>query len=84
MRRDAVVSAPDVTRYHLDPWTMVRAWRTNGDAWIRRQIGVLTIGQLQREQGVTGLFDVVELHDSLSSADELEAYEDALQRLAER
>jgi hypothetical protein len=42
-----------------------------------------TFGQLQREQGVSGLFDVVELHDSISSEDELEAYEDALQRLAE-
>jgi hypothetical protein len=42
-----------------------------------------TFAQLQKEQGVTGLFDVVEIHDSVSSEEQLEAYEEALQRLAE-
>jgi hypothetical protein len=42
-----------------------------------------TFTQLQREQGVTGLFDVTELHDSASPEEQLEVYEEALQRLAE-
>ena len=42
-----------------------------------------TFAQLQHEQGVTGLFDVAELYDAESPEKELEAYDAALQRLAE-
>lgn len=42
-----------------------------------------TFSQLQREQGVTGAFDVAELFDSQSSEEELEAYDAALRRLAD-
>lgn len=42
-----------------------------------------TFAQLQKEQGVTGVFDPDELYDSISSEEELNAYEEALQRLAE-
>ena len=39
--------------------------------------------QLQREQAVTGLFDVGELYDSQSPEQELDAYDQALSRLSE-
>jgi hypothetical protein len=42
-----------------------------------------TFAQLQREQGVTGLFNVADLVDRESPAQELDAYEAALQRLAD-
>ena len=42
-----------------------------------------TFSQLQREQGVTGPFDVAELYDPQSPEEELEAYDAALRRLAD-
>jgi hypothetical protein len=42
-----------------------------------------SFAQLQREQGVTGVFEIRELHDSESSEEELEAYDTALRRLAD-
>jgi hypothetical protein len=53
--------------------------RIDSRAFQRRK----TFADLQEEQGTTGLFDVNDLHDSISSEEELEAYEEALQRLVE-
>jgi len=43
-----------------------------------------TFADLQRAQGVNGLLEIDDLFDSESSEDELDAYDDALQRLTER
>jgi len=40
-----------------------------------------SFSQLQREQGLSGIFDVAELHDPEATAEELETYEAALRAL---
>jgi hypothetical protein len=37
-----------------------------------------SFSELQRDQGITGVFDVSDLYDSESSQEELESYADAL------
>ena len=39
--------------------------------------------QLQQEQGVTGEFDVIDLHDGESSEEQLAAYDAALRHLTD-
>jgi hypothetical protein len=51
------------------------------DPWAFRHR--MTFKELQAEQGVSGIFNTRELHDSESSETDLDAYEEALQQLRE-